>query len=215
MACVADLLLLVLVLCVAIRELEKIADRVSALEAKVCELEDELRGSQTQSSPVEHSDVEVCWICYDELDPDSPATRTLPCEHQVHHCCVDRWLNTAGSASTCGLCRRPILSSVHSQSTPQPAEPFEYEVVAILNRSYDFKRRTYKYKVQWAAPSSSSSVSPLRTSWEPVTNLVHSAELIRVYDEAHPRTATRRSARVATRSLSPSRAPMARRLTYT
>ncbi|XP_073256809.1 RING finger protein 215-like [Porites lutea] len=65
-------------------------------------------------------DVEVCAVCLDEFY-NNQLVRTLPCAHEFHCECVDRWLL---AKRTCPLCKGNIIGSLASEKTG-PINPWE------------------------------------------------------------------------------------------
>ncbi|XP_078360748.1 RING finger protein 215-like [Oculina patagonica] len=53
----------------------------------------------------ERRDSEVCAVCLDEFHSNQ-LVRTLPCDHEFHYKCVDRWLL---AKRTCPLCKGNII----------------------------------------------------------------------------------------------------------
>ncbi|XP_078355742.1 RING finger protein 215-like [Oculina patagonica] len=53
----------------------------------------------------ERRDSEVCAVCLDEFHSNQ-LVRTLPCDHEFHYECVDRWLL---AKRTCPLCKGNII----------------------------------------------------------------------------------------------------------
>ena len=58
----------------------------------------------------------TCAICFESITP-SEQNRTLPCGHQFHAACVDRWTqNTAN----CPTCRKPVREAVPDNAAWRP-----------------------------------------------------------------------------------------------
>lgn len=55
---------------------------------------------------------EECPICKEEYKTGDHI-RPLPCKHEFHKVCVDKWLTTAGQ--TCPLCRANVVQGVENQ----------------------------------------------------------------------------------------------------
>lgn len=61
----------------------------------------------------ERKDSEVCAVCLDEFQ-NNQLVRTLPCDHEFHCECVDRWLL---AKRTCPLCKGNILERLSHLDT--------------------------------------------------------------------------------------------------
>lgn len=56
---------------------------------------------------------EVCAVCLDEFR-NNQHVRTLPCDHEFHCACVDRWLL---EKRTCPLCKRNIIERLSNRNS--------------------------------------------------------------------------------------------------
>jgi len=128
-------------------------------------------------------DGEVCAICLNELDSESPMLLAFTsCTHQFHSGCVREWMKTKG---TCPICRRPIVLA---------SEAMDFPVEEVLKRRQVWKKGKllYQYRVRWAG---GSSAGLQQTSWEPEQNLQHIKGQLLDYDNLVPREGVRRSGR--------------------
>ncbi|XP_054446656.1 E3 ubiquitin-protein ligase RLIM-like [Pteronotus mesoamericanus] len=64
-------------------------------------------------SSVKNDTLNECSICITEYKEGSHL-RTLPCSHEFHVCCIDRWLS---DNSTCPICRRNVADSGERENT--------------------------------------------------------------------------------------------------
>ncbi|KAH7848406.1 hypothetical protein Vadar_002370 [Vaccinium darrowii] len=62
----------------------------------------------------ESSDVEQCYICLVEYE-EGDKIRVLPCHHEYHMSCVDKWLKEIHGV--CPLCRHNVCEGVNAGST--------------------------------------------------------------------------------------------------
>ncbi|KAG0497862.1 hypothetical protein HPP92_002553 [Vanilla planifolia] len=60
-----------------------------------------------KSKPLLNQEVPQCYICLVEYE-DGDFVRTLPCQHEFHQCCIDKWLKEIHRV--CPLCRGNICS---------------------------------------------------------------------------------------------------------
>ena len=134
---------------------------------------------------------EVCCICLCVLDTASPLTRMLSCGHLMHYSCVKSWEDTG--KSTCPKCRAEVLDP--------PFLANEYPVTEIARRRYDFRSDQYYYKVRWALSPRSIADGVAEYTWEPERNLTHCDMLLEEFERNNPRSAVRRSPRLADRSV--------------
>ena len=133
---------------------------------------------------------EVCCICLCPLDTESPLTRSLSCDHLMHHSCIKSWEDTG--KNTCPKCRAVVLHP--------PYLSVEYPVIEITRRRYDFRSDRYYYKVRWALSPRSVADGVAEYTWEPERNLTHCDVLLEEFERNNPRSAVRRSPRLADRS---------------
>ncbi len=59
---------------------------------------------------------ETCSICTEEYK-QGDSVRTLPCKHEFHKNCVDKWLITAGR--TCPLCRDNVVNALKNTANSE------------------------------------------------------------------------------------------------
>ena len=52
-----------------------------------------------------HGPTSQCSVCFSGL---TRGTRTLPCGHEFHQKCIDRWKRTCHGQATCPMCRGPF-----------------------------------------------------------------------------------------------------------
>ncbi|GMH04607.1 hypothetical protein Nepgr_006447 [Nepenthes gracilis] len=62
-------------------------------------------------------DLEQCYICLDEYE-NGDKIRILPCHHEYHMSCVDKWLKEIHGV--CPLCRGNVCEAVGLSSVPDP-----------------------------------------------------------------------------------------------
>lgn len=132
-------------------------------------------------------DQEECCICVSPLNGASPLTRTLPCGHRMHTCCLRPW--EASGKSTCPTCRAPVLNPPYPEG--------EFPVLEITRRRYDFRSSTYYYKLRWKLSPRSAAEGVAECTWEPERNLENCKELLAEFEISHPRSAVRKSPRLA------------------
>ncbi|XP_073526168.1 uncharacterized protein [Phyllobates terribilis] len=69
-----------------------------------------------KSTAVENGDdVEQCYICLEEYE-SGDKIRVLPCSHEYHMSCVDKWLKEIHGV--CPLCRGDVAGDGNGSSTP-------------------------------------------------------------------------------------------------
>ncbi|KAG5565338.1 hypothetical protein RHGRI_001290 [Rhododendron griersonianum] len=68
----------------------------------------------------ESSDVEQCYICLVEYE-EGDKIRVLPCHHEYHMLCVDKWLKEIHGV--CPLCRHNVCEGVNAGSTSNAEIP--------------------------------------------------------------------------------------------
>lgn len=68
----------------------------------------------------ESSDVEQCYICLVEYE-EGDKIRVLPCHHEYHMSCVDKWLKEIHGV--CPLCRHNVCEGVNAGSSSNAEIP--------------------------------------------------------------------------------------------
>lgn len=78
-----------------------------------------------------------CSVCFASMGPGSE--RTLPCGHQFHTRCIDRWKRSCTGDPTCPMCREPFDLPVYrcrliiERVNDNHVDTINYESSNILN----------------------------------------------------------------------------------
>lgn len=71
-----------------------------------------------------------CAVCLSSLKGETTGTRALPCRHEFHAVCIDRWLAVPHFKNSCPICRFSMEDGdYHELRTTTQQECFTEEMV--------------------------------------------------------------------------------------